>query len=314
MPVPTNIPEDPSAIASFLRTIGMDLLIVLKIAGIVVAALVVERIIYLILRRGYARRKAKGRDEFTQYRFLRNAVRTVVVVCAFFAVIYTIPSLRSFAFTLFAGAGLLVAILGFAAQKAFSDIISGIFIVAFKPFRVGDVIQVGQQGLFGTVEDINLRHTTILTFENRRVVIPNAIIGEERIVNSSIREEATCQFVEIPVAVYANIDTARRIIIEESKAHPAQFDKRTPEERAAGEPEVAVRIVEIKDGMMTLRAYVWAPDPVTARVMRYELYEKILKRFAKEQIPVAVPVRHFVQQNPFTLARPEHTAQHSEDR
>jgi len=308
LPVESPLPEETGALVGFLRVIGMDLLILLKIVGVIAAAWLVERIIYLILRRGYAQRKAKGRDEFTQYRFLRNAVRTVVVVAAFFGVIYTIPSLRSFAFTLFAGAGLLVAILGFAAQKAFSDIISGIFIVSFKPFRVGDVIQVGQQGLFGTVEDINLRHTTILTFENRRVVIPNSIIGEERIVNSSIKEEATCQFVEVPVAVQADIDKARRIMQEESKAHPAQFDKRTPEERAAGEPEVAVRIVEIKDGMMLLRAYVWAPDPVTARVMRYELYERILKRFAKENVPIAVPITHFVQQNPFVVSDPEHVS------
>ncbi|MBX2973216.1 MAG: mechanosensitive ion channel [Flavobacteriales bacterium] len=306
MPAQGTIPEDPGAIAGLLRAIGMDLLILLKIIAVVAAAWLVERIMYLILRRGYAQRKAKGRDEFTQYRFLRNAVRTVVVVAAFFAVVYTIPSLRSFALTLFAGAGLLVAILGFAAQKAFSDIISGIFIVAFKPFRVGDVIQVGQQGLFGVVEDINLRHTTIITFENRRVVIPNAIIGEERIVNSSIREEATCQFVEIPVAVDADLDKAKRIMQEEARAHPSQFDKRTPEEKEAGEPEVAVRVTEIKDGVVMLRAYVWAPDPVTARMMRYDLNETILQRFARERIPVSVPIRHFVQQNPFVVAEAEY--------
>ncbi len=303
--MPATPVEEPGAFVSFLRVIGMDLLILLKIVAVIGAAWLVERIIYLILRRGYAKRKAKGRDEFTQYRFLRNAVRTVVVVCAFFAVVYTIPSLRSFAFTLFAGAGLLVAILGFAAQKAFSDIISGIFIVAFKPFRVGDVIQVGQQGLFGTVEDINLRHTTILTFENRRVVIPNSIIGEERIVNSSIKEEATCQYVEIPVAVDADISKARRIMQHECKSHPAQFDKRTVEEKAAGEPEVAVRLVDIRDGMVTLRAYVWAPDPVNARLMRYDLYERILHHFVQEHIPVAVPMRHFVQQNPYRTTATE---------
>lgn len=280
--------------------IGMDLLVLLKIVAVIAAAWLVERLIYLMLRRGYARRKAKGRDEFTQYRFLRNAVRTVVVVCAFFAVVYTIPSLRSFAFTLFAGAGLLVAILGFAAQKAFSDIISGIFIVAFKPFRVGDVIQAGQQGLFGTVEDINLRHTTLLTFENRRVVIPNSIIGEERIVNSSIREEITCQFVEIPVAIDADIAKAKYIIQQESMAHPVQIDNRSPEERAANEPEVAVRVVEINDGTITLRAYVWAPDPVGARLMRYDLNERILQRFAEEHVAVAVPVRHYMQRNPYS--------------
>ncbi|HQW05399.1 MAG: mechanosensitive ion channel family protein [Flavobacteriales bacterium] len=301
MPTPTE--DAPGALLTFLRVLGMDLLILLKIVAVLAAAWLVERITYLILRRGYARRKARGRDEFTQYRFLRNAVRTVVVVCAFFAVVYTIPALRSFAFTLFAGAGLLVAILGFAAQKAFSDIISGIFIVAFRPFRVGDVIQVGQQGLFGTVEDINLRHTTFLTFENRRVVIPNSIIGEERIVNSSIRDESTCQFVEIPVAVNADLERARSIMQRVAKAHPAQYDNRSVEEKAAGEPEVAVRVVDIKDGVVNLRAYVWAADPVTARVMRYDLTERILIQFAQEHIPIAVPIQHFVQQNPFrTLA------------
>ncbi|HNR53763.1 MAG TPA: mechanosensitive ion channel [Flavobacteriales bacterium] len=302
MPIPADPIEEPGTIVTFLRVLGMDLLILLKIIAIIGAAWLVERIMRLILKRGYARRKAKGRDEFTQYRFLRNAVRTVVVVAAFFAVIYSIPSLRSFAFTLFAGAGLLVAILGFAAQKAFSDIISGIFIVAFKPFRVGDVIQVGQQGLFGTVEDINLRHTTILTFENRRVVIPNSIIGEERIVNSSIREEATCQFVEVPVAIDVDIDRVKRIMQEEAKAHPSQFDKRSPEERAAGEPEVAVRVIDIKDGTLLIRAYVWAPDPVSARMMRYDLNERILKRFKADGIAVALPIHHLVQRNPFALA------------
>lgn len=301
MPAPTtDTPTETGAIPEILRIIGMDLLILLKIIAILAAAWLVERIIYLILRRGYAQRKAKGRDEFTQYRFLRNAVRTVVVVCAFFAVVYSIPSLRSFAFTLFAGAGLLVAILGFAAQKAFSDIISGVFIVSFKPFRVGDVIQVGQQGLFGAVEDINLRHTTIITFENRRVVIPNSIIGEERIVNSSIREEATCQFVEIPVAVNADLERVRLIMQREAMAHPIQYDKRTPEEVAAGDPEVAVRTVEIKDGMVLMRAYVWAPDPVAARLMRYDLYERILNSFKKEHVPISVPMRHYMQNNPFS--------------
>lgn len=301
MPPELN-PETVDGAMSFLQTLGMDLLVLLKIVGIVAAAWLVERIMYLLLRRGYARRKAKGRDEFTQYRFLRNAVRTVVVVAAFFAVIYTIPSLRSFAFTLFAGAGLLVAILGFAAQKAFSDIISGIFIVSFKPFRVGDVIQAGEQGLFGTVEDINLRHTTILTFENRRVVIPNSILSEERIVNSSIRDEATCQFVEIPVAIDADLEHARRIIQEESLAHPAQFDRRTAEELAAGEPEVPVRLVSITDATALMRAYVWAKDPVTARLMRYDLNERILKRMKLEQVPVGVPLRYFVQRNPYAPA------------
>lgn len=302
---PSTVPEGSNKVANILHTLGMDLLLLLKIIAIVGAAWLVERLIYLILRRGYARRKAKGRDEFTQYRFLRNAVRTVVVISAFFAIIYTIPSLRSFAFTLFAGAGILVAILGFAAQKAFSDIISGIFIVAFKPFRVGDVIQAGSQGFFGLVEDINLRHTTLVTFENRRVVIPNSILSEERIVNSSIRDEAICQYVEIPIAMDADIDMARKIIQEEAMAHEHQIDRRTPDEKKAGEHEVYVRVAEVNNGFILMRAYVWAMDPVLARIMRYDLHESVLKRFAAIRLPVAVPYQHYVNYNPYVKPVPD---------
>lgn len=287
--------KEHSGFVEMLLHLGMDLLLLLKIAAIIAAAWLVERLIYFALRRGYARAKAQGREEMTRYRFFRNGVRTLVVILAMIAIIYTIPSLRAFAFTLFAGAGLLVAILGFAAQKAFSDIISGIFIVAFKPFRVGDIIQAGEQGLTGTVEDINLRHTVLLTFENRRVVIPNSIIGEERIVNSSIKDETTCQFIEMPVAIDTDLELALYLMKEECLAHPAHIDRRTAAELEAGDPEVPVRVVHIQDGVVTLRAYSWAKDPVTARLMQYDLNKRLLQRFAKEGVRVAVPVRRLLQ-------------------
>ncbi|MBK6829965.1 MAG: mechanosensitive ion channel [Flavobacteriales bacterium] len=89
------------------------------------------------------------------------------------AIIYSIPSFKHIAVTVFAGAGILVAIVGLAAQDAFSNIISGVFIVAFKP-SAGD--QVSVAGHSGVVEDITLRHTVIRTLENRRAIIPNGKI------------------------------------------------------------------------------------------------------------------------------------------
>jgi small conductance mechanosensitive channel len=157
--------DEPGKFESLMQGFGMDLLLLLKVIAILFAAWFVERLIYFALRRGYAKAKAQGREEMTRYRFFRNGVRTMMVILALIAIIYTIPSLRSLALTLFAGAGIIAVVIGFAAQKAFSDIISGAFIVAFKPFRVGDFIQAGETGIFGTVEDINLRHTTILTLK-----------------------------------------------------------------------------------------------------------------------------------------------------
>ena len=279
-----------------LYSVGMDLLLLLKIVGILVAAWLVERLIYFALRRGYAKSKARGREEMTRYRFFRNGVRTLMVILALIAITYTVPSLRSLAFTLFAGAGILAVVIGFAAQKALSDIISGIFIVAFRPFRVGDMIQAGELGAFGLVEDINLRHTTILTFEHRRLVIPNSILSEDRIVNSTIRDEATCEFIEFELAQHADINMAMALMQHQAMLHPERMPSPATTTTMEDPDEViTVRLVKINEGAITLRMYVWAKDPVVARRMHYDLNQAVLETFLENGIPFALPIRRAIQ-------------------
>lgn len=286
----------PNDIPGILEGLGMDLLLLLKIIGILVGAWVVERLIYFGLRRAYKRSKVQGREELTRYRFFRNAVRTLMVILALIAIIYVIPSLRALALTLFAGAGILAVVIGFAAQKALSDIISGIFIVAFKPFRVGDMVQAGKAGVFGVVEDINLRHTTILTFEHRRLVIPNSILSEDRIVNSTIRDETTCEFIEFELALHADINLAMALMQHQALLHPERVpspDTSTTMEDPQ-EP-ITVRVVKINEGAITLRMYVWAKDPVAARRMHYDLNQAVLESCLEQGIPFALPIRRSLQ-------------------
>lgn len=281
--------------------LGPHLLVLLKVVLIVLAAFVVERIIVSLLRSAYSQAKAQGHDEVTRYRFARNAVRSIVAITALGFVAYVIPSVRSLAVTLFAGAGILAALIGFSAQKAFSNIISGFFIVAFKPFRVGDNILIGQgatgPGLperSGIVEDITLRHTVILTFENRRIIIPNAIISDEFIVNSTIRDPATCEYVEVPIALTADVRKAMALLAEICLGHKDQIDRRTAGELEAGDSRIPVRLVRLSDSALVLRAYVWAKDPITARMMHYDLNVDIVERFRAEGIEIPVPTRKLI--------------------
>lgn len=281
--------------------LGPHLLVLLKVVLIVLAAFVVERIIVSLLRSAYAQAKAQGHDEVTRYRFARNAVRSIVAITALGFIAYVIPSVRSLAVTLFAGAGILAALIGFSAQKAFSNIISGFFIVAFKPFRVGDNILIGQgatgPGLperSGIVEDITLRHTVILTFENRRIIIPNAIISDEFIVNSTIRDPATCEYVEVPIALTADVRKAMALLAEICLGHKDQIDRRTAGELEAGDSRIPVRLVRLSDSALVLRAYVWAKDPITARMMHYDLNVDIVERFRAEGIEIPVPTRKLI--------------------
>lgn len=285
--------------------LGPHLLVLLKVVLIVLAAFVVERIIVSLLRGAYARAKAQGHDEITRYRFVRNAVRSIVAITALGFIAYVIPSVRSLAVTLFAGAGILAALIGFSAQKAFSNIISGIFIVAFKPFRVGDNILIGTSatgpGLperSGIVEDITLRHTVILTFENRRIIIPNAIISDEFIVNSTIRDPATCEYVEVPIAYDADVRKAMTLLAEICAAHKDHIDRRTANELEAGNERIPVRLVRMADSALVLRAYVWAKDPITARMMHYDLNVTIVERFRAEGIEIPYPTRKLINAMP----------------
>ena len=78
----------------------------------------------------------------TNFIFLKNSISFIVFSIGIFWVFTKIPYFKSLGTALFASAGVLAAIIGFASQKAFANIIGGIFILIFKPFRVGDSIEV----------------------------------------------------------------------------------------------------------------------------------------------------------------------------
>jgi small-conductance mechanosensitive channel len=272
-----------------LDKVGFNVLLVLKVLVILFGAFLLERILYSLIRRAHER-SDKSHEDTTRYRFLKNALRSMVVLVAIGWVIYVIPSLKHFAVTLLAGAGILFAILGLATQRAFTNIISGIFLVSSKPFRVGDMIEVSQEHR-GVVEDITLRHTVIRNWENRRVIIPNAVISDATIINSTIEDPATCQWVELPVGLESDLDKAMAIMQEEAENHPLCIDRRTAEELEQGVPKVSVRLVKFTEGGMLLRAYVWATDPVQARVMNFELNRSLKLRFDREGIEITYPHR-----------------------
>jgi small conductance mechanosensitive channel len=285
----------------FFSSMGVSALIMLQVLLVIAGAFVAERLIRKLLRRVYLR-SSQGFEDRTRYRFFRNATRFIVTLLAAASIIYIVPSFKHLAVTLFAGAGILVAILGLATQRAFSNIISGIFIVSFKPFRVGDLIQVGDKHT-GTVEDITLRHTVILTFENRRVIIPNAVISDDVIVNSSIGDEATCENIEIGVSYESDLDKALACMREECEGHADCLDKRTPDEASRGLSKVLVRLVRIQESDLLLRASVWARDPITARQMRYDLNRAIKLRFDREGVVIPYPQRTVHVAGPVAIAQ-----------
>lgn len=268
------------------------------IAAVIIAALAVllSRILQKLMKVYFERSSHILKVDPTRYKFLRNAVSFVVFMLAITLIFYTIPELRTIGITLFAGAGIFAAIIGFASQEAFSNIVSGIFIVIFKPFRVGDNIKIGELH-HGTVLDITLRHTIINNFENRRIIIPNTVISGQTIINSTIDDEKVCTFIELGISYESNLDKAIEILREETTNHPNCIDNRSEEDIANGTPKVVVRVLGFGESAVNLRAYAWANNSGEGFAMKCDLFEILKKRFSENGIEIPYPHRTVILKN-----------------
>lgn len=261
--------------------------------GTLLVAFIISKILRYLINRFIRLSSTKLKVDPTQFNFLKNAVTFFVFLGAIIFIFYTIPKLKTLSLGLFAGAGILTAIALFASQQAFANIVSGIFIVIFKPFRVNDLVDIGNLPK-GRVEDITLRHTVIRNFENRRMIIPNSTISSEIVINSSIVEEKVCNFIDLGISYDSSIDKAMEIMKSEALAHPRCIDNRTAEEKKDGVEQVTARVIGFGDSSVNLRAFAWTKDHSDGYVLKTDIYKSIKERFDREGIEIPFPYRTIV--------------------
>ncbi len=277
---------NPAHIDTFWEILAFSLLVTLF-------TWLLSRVLRYVLVKIIKHKKKKFVDE-TALVFLRSSVKMILGILAIFYIIYTVPVLRHKALIILSGAGVFAAIIGFVAQSALANLVSGVFIVVFKPFRVGDYIKLDDKRL-GIVSDITLRHTIINNFENKRLIIPNSLISKESILNHTIEDSQVLTFNNFILGMYADIDLARKIIVEEAAKLPDIIDKRTAEQIESGAPIINVRVVNTKESVIHMRAYVWIDGPTNEFKNKCILREAVHKRFIKEGVNLPIPLRKIIK-------------------
>jgi len=229
-------------------------------------------------------------NQTTKISFIKNSLGFIIYSIALVLIFMAIPKLRTLGGSLLAGAGILAAIIGFASQAAFSNIISGVFIVIFKPFQIDDIIEI-QGGLKGKVVDITFRHTVIKDFENRRIVIPNTKIADATLINSTLDEEKIRKKINFSISYESDVDLARNIIIEEIEKHPKCIDNIQHElnEGEENPKKVLVLMTAWDASSINLCAWVWTPSFTDSFRLQCEVLESIKKRFHQEGITIPYP-------------------------
>ena len=174
-------------------------------AGLALLALVVTYFVAKLVSRWIAQGLCKQVDK-TLGRFAGKFTFYSIMVVAGLAILQTAGfSITSFA-AIMAAAGFAI---GLAFQGTLSNFASGILLLVFRPFKVGDVITAG--GVTGKVNEIDLFTTTFDTPDNRRLIVPNSSIAGATIENVSYHKERRVDVV-VGVAYAASLDATRAVL------------------------------------------------------------------------------------------------------
>ncbi len=234
----------------------------------------------------------------TSYSIIRHSSVAVVYMMGLVVVVSSIPFLEKISVALLAGAGFAGIIVGLAAQSTLGNIISGISLAVFRPFRVGDRVNVMNE--YGKVIDITLRHTVVRTWDNRRLIIPNSIIGDEAIINWSIEDPTVRWLVDVGISYDSDIDLARNIMLEEARKHInvmthvelKKYDSAFPREEV-----IQVLVTELGDYAVNMRMYFWCVDRKFCFSTGCDLRESIKKGFDAAGVEIPFPYRTVVYKN-----------------
>ena len=204
--------------------------------------------------------------------FLLQVVRWVFYVALFLTTIQIIglPATQFIAIITSA----FVAV-GLALQGSLSNFASGIMILIFKPFRLGDMIE--GSGQKGTVKNIGLFATTLNKVDNEEAIIPNTQLFSNSIVNYS-REEKRRVFVKVGVGYGSNIQQVRQILLQIAKDEP----------KALSTPEPMVYVEELADSSVNLSLRYWCMNADHFGCYSRTL-EAVKMRFDQEGIEIPFP-------------------------
>ena len=166
---------------------------------------------------------------------------------------------------------------GLALQGSLANFAAGFLMIIFKPFKSGDYIEAG--GTAGVVEKIEVFTTTLTTVDNKVVIVPNAKVLGDNIINYSTRETRRVDL-DFGVSYSEDIDKVRKCI----------QDVIQNDGRILKDPATAILVKELADGKMVFQVRSWVKGSDYWGVY-FDVIEAVKKRFSAQGISIPIPQR-----------------------
>lgn len=231
-------------------------------------ALVLARVLRTVVHAAMTR---KGHIDRTTISFMQQFGTALIWVIVIILYAHLIPVLRSMGTALLAGASIASVVIGLAAQSTLGNLVAGISITIYRPFRLGDTIQVAAPTgtEIGVVEIITLGYTTLRTADGRLIVVPNALAASQVSINLG------STFAPWPISIAIRVN--RDADLEATRKQALSIATETV-------GEAAVRgcfLTKIEATAAVLELRVQAPDATSRDTVRANLLSRLAQRFTE---------------------------------
>lgn len=239
--------------------------------AILLIAWLVSRIAATLIKKSIGRTSTQGHVDILIARTVSGIILGIGLILALSEVGMSLTGLL-------AAVGLASVGIGFALQDVLSNLFAGIILLLQHPFTIGDQVMIGQEE--GTVENVRIRDTQVLTYEGERVYIPNQMVFSNPIVNYTSTPSLRID-VRIGIRYDDDVDKARRLIKEVLESKNGILEQPQPMILSEAEPEALILVARF-----------WMDSDRNRRLnVQSEVLELIVKSFNSAGITIPYPIR-----------------------
>jgi small conductance mechanosensitive channel len=273
-----------SVVTGILESWGEALLDVISTQGpgFALRILAVAVILYVFWKLARISRRlvahGLGRSKAQLSRLLQDMIlATVGNLIVFLGALIALSQIGISLGPVLAGLGIAGFVIGFALQDSLSNFASGMLILFTRPYDVGDIVELG--GVMGKVHNMSLVNTTIHTFDNQRIILPNTMIWQGIIKNVTSQQIRRVDMV-FGISYSDDIEKTEKIIHDILKGHELILD----------DPEPIIKVNELGDSSVNfvVRPWVNTEDYWT---VYWDITRAVKLRFDAEGISIPFPQR-----------------------
>lgn len=205
--------------------------------------------------------------------FISSAGKAVLYMMLIFNIAISLGVKESSVAALLGTAGVTV---GLALQGGLANLAGGVLLLIFKPFVVGDyIIQDQANGCEGTVAKIEICYTTLLSIDNKKIVVPNGTLSNSTIINVTAKENRKLE-IKVGISYDADIRKAKKVIEDILKADP---------DTRSDNSEMVVFVDSLADSAVIIGLRVWVPTDAYWKT-KWRLNQRIKEEFDANGITI----------------------------